>query len=81
MKLLVLIGGIAGFAIGLISGVAGQGSWPMSIWRACLATYVAALLARWWGRIWMQSLKQSYGEHIAAVAKPPRQLALTHSKP
>lgn len=81
MKLLVLIGGIVGFAVGLVSGVLAGCSWPTTIWHACLATCVAALLVRWWGRIWIQSLKQSYREHIAALAHQPQQPALTHSKP
>ena len=80
MKLLVLIGGIAGFAIGLVSGVAAQCSWPLTIWHACLATCVAAWLARWWGRIWIQNLKQSCRERVAALAQQPLQPALTHSK-
>ena len=81
MKLLVLIGGIVGFGVGLVSGVSAECSWPTTIWHACLATCIAALLARWWGRIWIQSLKQSYGERLVALAKQPRQPALTQPKP
>jgi hypothetical protein len=81
MKLLILIGGIGGFAIGLGFGLAAQNAWPMSVWQACLGTYIAAFLMRWWGRVWMQSLKQSYRERLASVAKQTSPPALTHTKP
>lgn len=81
MKLLILIGGVGGFLIGLGFGLAAQNEWPQTIWQACLATYVAALLMRWWGRIWMQNLKQSYREHLLALSKPTPPPALTHTKP
>ncbi len=81
MKLLVLIGGIAGFAIGIACGLAAQCPWPMTVWHACLATCIAASLTRWWSRVWMQSLKQSCRERAAILSKQPRQPVLPYTKP
>jgi hypothetical protein len=29
------------------------------LWRACAAALTACILTRWWGRIWMQGLRDS----------------------
>ena len=72
MKLLMLFGGIMGFGIGAVLGLISQAAWPSVIWNACIATYLAALLMRWWGRIWTGSLHQALIEKaVAAAATPP----------
>jgi hypothetical protein len=29
------------------------------LWRSCAAALAACILTRWWGRIWMQGLRDS----------------------
>jgi hypothetical protein len=57
MKVLLLIGGLLGFGIGLIFSWAQESSWPSCIWHACLAAYAAGLMLRWWGRAWRKNLE------------------------
>jgi hypothetical protein len=57
MKLLLLIGGLLGFGIGLIFGWAQESAWPSCLWHACIAAYVGGLLLRWWGRAWRKNLE------------------------
>ena len=59
MKPLMILGAIVGFLIGAGFGVAGNSPWPAALWRASAAALVAAILARWWSRVWMQSLRDS----------------------
>jgi hypothetical protein len=56
MKLLLLIGGVLGFGIGLTFSWAQECSWPSSLWHGCLAAYIAGILLRWWGRAWRKNL-------------------------
>lgn len=81
MKLLVLIGGFAGFAIGIVFGLLAGSSWLMVIWHACLATYLSALLVRWWSQVWMRNLQQSCRERIATSSNQPRPPTLPQVKP
>jgi hypothetical protein len=69
MKLLMVLGGLIGFAIG--SGFSwAQGSpWPSVVWRAAIATLLAGILLRWWGRLWIRCLAQSQRERQAALRK------------
>ena len=55
----MILGAIVGFLIGAGFGVAGNSPWPAALWRACAAALIAAILARWWSRVWMQSLRDS----------------------
>ena len=59
MKALMILGAIIGFLIGAGFGVAGDSPWPAALWRACAAALVAAVLARWWSRVWLKSLRDS----------------------
>ncbi len=67
MKALMILGSMVGFLIGTGFGLAGRSPWPDALWRACAAAVVAALLTRWWGRIWMQGLKEALEEKSKAV--------------
>ncbi len=59
MKALIVLGAIVGFLIGAGFGLAASSPWPAVLWRAGAAALVACLLARWWGRIWVQGLRDS----------------------
>ena len=76
MKALMILGALVGFLIGSSCGVTGQSSWATALWRACAAALVAAVLTRWWGRVWMQSLKDSLDQR-----RYPRPAVTTTAKP
>jgi protein-S-isoprenylcysteine O-methyltransferase Ste14 len=69
MKLIMLLGGLVGFTIGTEFSWAQRSPWPSVVWRAAIATLLAGLLLRWWGRLWIKCLAQSHQERQAA----PRQ--------
>jgi membrane protein DedA with SNARE-associated domain len=75
MKLLMLLGGVLGFAIGFLSSRSQENSWSYCLWHASLAAYVGGWLMGWWGRVWQQNLKNSAQEQelraaAAAMAAP-----------
>ena len=80
MKALMILGSIVGFLIGTGFGLAARSSWPTSLWRACAAALVAAILARWWGRIWLDGLRDSLQQRpharpsLPSSAKPAAKL-------
>jgi hypothetical protein len=59
MKALIALGAIVGFVIGVGFGLAASSPWPSVLWRASAAAMIASVLTRWWGRIWMQGLRDS----------------------
>jgi hypothetical protein len=67
MKKLMITGGLAGFLIGIISGCFRNGEWPTVIWRASVGACGAGVLLRWWGGIWLRTLRQN-AELLAADA-------------
>ena len=71
MKALMILGAIVGFLIGTGFGLAGSSPWPATLWRACAAALFAAILARWWGRIWMRSLRDSLHQRRSHRPAPP----------
>jgi L-asparagine transporter-like permease len=75
MKKMMTIGGLAGFASGLALGLAQDISWPSILFRSSVAAVAAGLLLRWWGKIWLTSLEQSYFEQLAAAAAAAAQAA------
>ena len=62
MKSLLLFGGLTGFGIGMGISFAQGASWPVCLWHGCVAAYVTALLARWWGQSWRKSLQEALDE-------------------
>jgi len=70
MKSLMILGAIIGFLIGSGFGLAGQSPWPASLWRACAAALGAALLTRWWSRVWFQGLRDAIEERRHARPTP-----------
>ena len=69
MKLLMILGGMIGFAIGLGFGYARQSSGASILWRSCIAAAAAGLLMRWWGQVWMRCLQESHQQRLAAAEK------------
>ncbi len=65
MKTLMIVGGMVGFLIGIGFGIAQQGDWPSVFWKACLVAYASGLLMRWWGRIWIKCIHESYRDKLA----------------
>lgn len=68
MKALIVLGAIVGFLIGAGFGLAASSPWPATLWRACAAALGACILTRWWGRIWMQGLRDSLEQRRARRA-------------
>jgi hypothetical protein len=72
MKILMLIGAMIGFSLGIALGFAGQAEWPTMLWHACAAAAVLGWLMRWWGRVWTCGLRASL-EHRRALELTARQ--------
>ena len=56
MKLIMVLGGLIGFAIGFGFSWAQGSAWPTVVWRAAGMALLAGLLLRWWGRLWVRCL-------------------------
>ncbi len=59
MKSLMILGSIIGFLIGAAFALGTQSSWPTSLWRASVAALAGGILIRWWGKMWMNGLRDS----------------------
>ena len=79
MKLMMVLGGLIGFGIGMSFSWAQESPWPSSLWRACVSAYASCLLMRWWGRLWLKSLQQALLERQTAALKAAE--AQTSSSP
>ena len=67
----MILGAIVGFLIGTGFGLAGSSPWPAALWRACAAALIAAVLTRWWGRVWMKGLRDALQERRAVRPSSP----------
>ena len=56
MKSHMVLGSILGLMVGAGFSLAQECTWATALWRGCVAAFVAALLARWWSKVWIQSL-------------------------
>lgn len=81
MKLLLLIGGLAGFGIGLFCSWIEESSWPSALWHASLGAYLGGLLMRWWGGALQKSLADAIAERKAQPAPLPAAALAKGSKP
>ena len=70
MKKLMIIGGLIGFLIGIVFGLMQGVAWPALFWRASVTTFAAGMLMRWWGRVWVRSLQESYAHRLASEVEP-----------
>jgi hypothetical protein len=68
MKSIMILGAIVGFLIGTGFGLAGSSQWPSALWRSCVAALIAAILTRWWSRVWLANLKDSLEHRRRAPA-------------
>ena len=66
MKTLMLAGSLLGFAIGFGFSSVQNASSSAALWRGCLAACGATCLMRWWGRLWLKSLRETYLQRQAA---------------
>ena len=71
MKALMILGAIVGFLIGGGFGLAGSSPWPSALWRACAAALLAAVLTRWWSRVWLSSLRDANQNRSTFRTAPP----------
>jgi hypothetical protein len=71
MKILLLIGGLLGFSIGLLFSWAEASSGSACLWHACLAAYLTAILMRWWGQAWRKNLLEALRERQARLESNP----------
>lgn len=74
MKPFMIFGAILGFLIGIGFSLEGNCSWSTAFWRGCAVSLVAGVLARWWGGVWLENLrdavKQRQYRRMAPVVKP-----------
>lgn len=69
MKAFMILGALVGFLIGSSFGLAGKSSWATALWHASAGALGAAVLTRWWARVWLQGLQESISQRRAA--RPP----------
>jgi hypothetical protein len=62
MKSLILVGGLLGFALGVGFSFLEADSGALILLHGCVTAYVAALLAKWWGRSWRKSLEEAIAQ-------------------
>ncbi|MGC8744138.1 MAG: hypothetical protein ACP5T0_09705 [Verrucomicrobiia bacterium] len=77
MKLMLMIGGLIGFGTGVMLGLAQSGSWQDIIWKSAVAAYIAGILMKWWGKIWVKCIKEA--ESLGASQKQEKQEATAKS--
>lgn len=65
MKKMMIMGGLLGFGIGVVTGLVKEISWPALFLRACVTALISGLLFRWWGRVWLSGLKDSMAAKAA----------------
>ena len=66
MKKMMIMGGLVGFGIGVVTGLVKEITWPALFLRACVASLFSGLLFRWWGRVWISGFKDSVAPAAAA---------------
>ena len=66
MKKMMIMGGLVGFGIGVVTGLVKEISWRALFLCACVTALLSGLLFRWWGRVWIGGLKDSLAQAAAA---------------
>jgi hypothetical protein len=70
MKSFMILGAIVGFLIGAGFSLLENCPWPTALWRAGIGALAAAVLVRWWSRIWLQGLQSAIEQR--RHASPPK---------
>ncbi len=70
MKLLMITGALLGFSVALALGVSLDQNWSSIFWRASVSACVTGLLLRWWGSVWIRSLRLAVIEHLNQPPEP-----------
>ena len=70
MKSLMILGSLVGFVTGAGFSLNGGCPWSIALWRASAAALMVALLARWWGRVWLQGLQGAKEQRLQASRVP-----------
>lgn len=73
LRPLLLVGALTGFLIGLVLGLLNRSDWPGMLWRSCSAALAIAVLLRWWGQRWTESLRLAQQERYNAVLAQQRE--------
>jgi len=64
MKNLMILGGCLGFVGGSLIAWMNQDEALVLLTKACLATCIGGWLLRWWGQLWLNSLKVAVQEEL-----------------
>jgi len=70
MKSFMILGSLVGFLIGAGFSLAAGSPWSTALWRAPVAALAVAVMARWWGRIWLQGLHEAIEQRRHARPLP-----------
>jgi hypothetical protein len=81
MKLLMILGGLIGFSIGICLGLSQGAEWPTVLWRASVAALLAGVVLRWWARVWVRNFEQALKERTARSRTAEPVPAATQAKP
>lgn len=71
MKKMMIMGGMMGFGIGVITGYMKEVSLPEIFLRASVCALCSGLLFRWWGRMWLAGLRDSLAAKAAEKQSSP----------
>ena len=71
MKKMMIMGGLMGLGIGVVTGYLKEVSWPAMFLRACVTALISGLLFRWWGRVWLSGLRDSLAAKAAKKQSSP----------
>ena len=69
MRLLMAFGGLIGFSIGLSMGWAQDCPPQIMLLRASVAAFLAGVVLRWWGRVWVKSYQQAQQQKLASTVQ------------
>ena len=76
MKSFMILWAIIGLLLGVGLSLRDGCEWSTAFWRGCAAALVTAVLARWWGQVWLDGLRDSirqrqYRRTISATKPKP----------
>lgn len=73
MKSFMILWAIIGFLIGIGFSLNDNCPWGTAFWRGCAAALLTAILARWWGNVWLEGLRDSIRQRqYQRTIQPPK---------